>query len=280
MAHRGRHLASSLAYIRAVFDDYKLYSGVTSFHGRVAEIGPGDNCGVGMLFLNDGCESVDLLDRFRSIRDRAQQATIYGALLDEEPARAQRLGRYNISDDTSFLGLTWHDGEDAAAERFFTAEHGRYDYIVSRAVFEHVYDPILAFRCMFDVLNLGGMLLHKVDLRDHGMFTPDFHELKFLEVPDWLYPHMTRSSGKPNRVLIAHYRSVLEELGMKYSIKVTCLAGIGDITPHLEFNDIPADQREKSLTYIRSARSRFATSLQSMSDEDLCVAGIFIVAKK
>jgi SAM-dependent methyltransferase len=280
MAHRDRDLDGSLAYIQGVFDDYKHYARLDSFGGRVAEVGPGDNCGVGLLFLADGCESVDLVDRFRSTRDVHQQAAIYGALLDRIPALRARFPGVDLSDDANFSGITWHDGPRAAAERFFSDRSGAYDYIVSRAVLEHVYDPERAIEGMVGALRSGGMLLHKVDLRDHGLFTPEFHELKFLEVSDWLYPHLTRSLGSPNRVLVDRYREVLDRLGMRSSILVTRLAGVGAITPHLEFDEISPNLRERSLSFVRSVRDRFAPSLRAISDEDLCVAGLFIVAEK
>ena len=35
------------------------------FHGRAAEVGPGDLSGVGLKLLGEGCFHVDLVDRFR-----------------------------------------------------------------------------------------------------------------------------------------------------------------------------------------------------------------------
>jgi len=52
----------------------------------------------------------------------------------------------------------------------------------------------------------GGMLLHKVDLRDHGMFSGAHHELKYFEVPTGSTLH-DRCCGRPNRVLVSAYRN-------------------------------------------------------------------------
>ena len=93
---------SSLTYIEKVFNDYKYYSGVQRFKGRVAEVGPGDNCGVGMLFLADDCESVDLVDRFYSNRNSQQQALIYQALIDRHPQSIAKFCDFDINDETSF----------------------------------------------------------------------------------------------------------------------------------------------------------------------------------
>ncbi len=42
-AHLGRSIESSLAYIDAVFNDYKRYSGVAQFSGNVAEVACGSS---------------------------------------------------------------------------------------------------------------------------------------------------------------------------------------------------------------------------------------------
>lgn len=278
-AHVGRSMESSLAYIEEVFNDYKRYSGVDHFVGRVAEVGPGDNCGVGLMCLADGCTSVDLVDRFYSKRDVGQHAAIYRALIERHAGPFAKLGGFDVEDEATFPGLRRYYGESAAAETFF-AEPDRYDFIVSRAVLEHVYDPRLAIERMVAALKHGGRLLHKVDFRDHSMFSDYLHELKFFEVPDWLYPRMTRDTGRPNRILIDTYRGALSELIPDHEILVTRLAGVGDIDPHLPYERIDAARRKAAVDYVRSVRSKFARSLRAISDEDLSVAGIFFVARK
>ncbi len=278
-AHAALDTDSSLAYLEEVFADYKRYGGVDRFSGRVAEVGPGDSCGVGLLFLEDGCDQVDLVDRYYTRRDVARQARIYRALFEAHPALADRLPAPDFTDERSFRGLLRHCGPEASGEEFFVRHRG-YDAIVSRAVLEHLYDPVAALRRMAEALEPGGRLLHKVDLRDHGMFSNHFHELKFLEVPDRLYARMTRASGRPNRVLLHEYREALQAIGLEFTLLVTHLAGVGPIEPHLPYPAIPADARARSLDYVRGVRPRLARSLRSVADEDLSVAGVFLVARK
>ena len=278
-AHVGRSMESSLAYIEEVFNDYKRYSGASHFTGRVAEVGPGDNCGVGLMCLADGCASVDLVDRFYSKRDDRQHAAIYQALIERYAERFAKLGDFDVNDETTFRGLKRYYGESAAAETFF-AEPDRYSFIVSRAVLEHVYDPRRAILRMVSALKRDGVLLHKVDFRDHSMFSDNMHELKFFEVSDFLYSRMTRDTGRPNRVLVNTYRQVLTEVIPDHEILVTRLAGVGDIEPHLQYDRIDGVRRKKAVDYVRSVRSKFCKSLRAISDEDLSVAGIFLVAWK
>jgi SAM-dependent methyltransferase len=277
--HSSLSLDESIAYVDEVFDDYKQTSGVEEFHGRVAEVGPGDNCGVALLFLADGCERVDLADRFYARRDTRHHSFIYQRLVEEHPELRNRCKNYPPADESDFEGIHRYYGQEASAESFFR-NHGLYDFIVSRATFEHVMSPISALSSMTNALKPGGLLLHKVDLRDHGMFSPNFHELQFLEVPAWLYPRMTRGSGRPNRILVHQYRETLQKEKLAFSIAVTRLAGVGDIFPYRQYEQIPQEMRQKSIDYVRSVRPRFARCFKLVSDEDLSVAGFFLVAKK
>ena len=277
--HTGLEVDASVEYIRMVYEDYRRYSGLDTFHGRLAELGPGDNCGVALLFLRDGCDSADLLDRFYSKRDPAVQRRIYERLFADSPSLAARFAQADPSADDSFPGVRWHYGPSAAAEVFFR-EHRDFDLIVSRAVLEHLYDPIGAIHDMARALKPGGVMMHAVDLRDHGIFSTRFHELKYLEVPGAIYPHMTRASGGPNRILTPAYREALAEEGLEFRILVAGLAGSGLLEEYAEWDDVPKALRAQSLAFVRTVRDGFASSLRAMSDEDLAVNSIFIVARR
>lgn len=275
--HAGFDASVSVNYIREVFEDFRTYASIEHFHGRVAEIGPGDNCGVGMLMVADGAESVDLVDRFYSARDTERQAVVYEALL-AEPSVAARFPGADVRDEATFSGLKRYYGPDASAEVFFGA-HRDYAFIVSRAVMEHLYDPELAIAGMASALAPDGMMLHKVDLRDHGMFTPVFHPLKFLQVPEPVYARMTRASGRPNRILVDAYRRALDATSLDYEILVTGLAGVGDINPHVPYDRLAPGQRKQAEDYVQSVRHTFAEPYRSMSVSDLAVTGIFFIAR-
>lgn len=277
-AHAERELEESIQYIEEVFYDYKIYSGLDKFYGSVAEVGPGDNSGVGLLFLSDGCARVDLVDRFYSKRDSTRQSRIYSELFSKYDS-LNKLGYKKFEEGLDFHGLDIKFGPTASAEQYFDRPL-TFDFIVSRAVFEHVYNPRLALRRMVAALKEDGMLLHKVDLRDHGMFSEQFHELKFLEVPDYLYKQMTTASGRPNRVMITEYRALLDELPVSYKLLITRLAGVGEITPHIEFDVLPEKLKQQSREYVNSVKHKFSKSIKKLPIDDLCVSGFFLVAKK
>lgn len=162
----------------------------------------------------------------------------------------------------------------------FFRNHTDYDFIVSRAVLEHVDDPGLSLRLMAQALKPGGMMLHKVDLTDHGMFTPEHGDLTFLRFPDWYYSLMAKGSGRPNRVLIDQYRSIMESTGLVYHLLVTKLVGGRTIVPHTEWDDIDQGVRTQALSEVCSVRTTLAKDFQMKEDRDLAVSGVFIVARK
>jgi SAM-dependent methyltransferase len=270
-------VGAAVSYVETVFSRYKILAGIKRFHGRVAEIGPGDNCGVGLMLLADGCEQVDLADRFFSIRDDKKNTDLYKSLQERHPS-LQSIVRV-VDDRIHARGLSISYGPEAAAEQFFRTP-SVYDFIVSAAVLEHLSNPVQAIKCMVRSLKEGGRMIHVVDLRDHGMFSKRFHELKFLEVPELVYPQMVNCSGKPNRVLINDYRQALDALPVEYTLFVGRLAGIGPIEPMSEWSDIPDRLKEQSRQYVRAVKPAFARRIRAITDDDLCITFFALVATK
>ena len=174
--HAQLSLDESIRYIENVFDDYKRYGEIGHFEGNVAEIGPGDCAGVALLCRADGCEHVDLIDRYASYRDPARLARIYQAL-----AARHDLARFQMGagwDDRALRGIDWHIGR--SAEEFFgrqTPENrAPYDYIISRCVLEYLQgDTLATLTALARALRPGGKMVHKIDLRDDGWFSSSGH---------------------------------------------------------------------------------------------------------
>lgn len=277
--HESLDLVESIQYVETVVADYLRYSGRPSLDGKAAEVGPGDNCGVALLLLEGGCQTVDLVDRFYSRRDSTRQADIYRELARRHPGVARILQAVDFANETTFPGLRRLYGEVASAESFFQ-EGQDYDVILSRAVLEHVRDPLLSLRRMATALSPTGLLLHKVDLRDHGMFSVHHGELTWLESPGWLHRRMSTGSGRPNRILFHQYRSALAMLPLDVELLVTRLAGVGEIEPHLAYASIPESLRARSLAFVASRSARFAAEFRRVDPADLSVTGFFLVGRK
>jgi SAM-dependent methyltransferase len=271
MAHKNLAVSESLSYIDWVYGDYRDEAGIDKFHGKIAEIGPGDNCGVALRFVADGAGQVDLVDRFYTRRNEGKQSEIYRALI----ARDHIPGYAGFDREDQFPHITRHYGARASAEQFF-ADHGGYDFIVSRAVMEHVVDPKLSITRMKSALKPGGTMIHVVDLKDHGMFTAyNFHELKFLEIPEWVYVEMSRARGRPNREPLSSYRDLLPGS----NIKVTSLVGDDRLEP-VAYEDIPRDQRDAAIALVRRHKKKLQPRFQKEEDQDLAVSGFIITWRR
>lgn len=268
---------SSLQYIERIHADYLAYGGVDGiggFSGVVGEIGPGDNFGLALLLLGGGATEVHALDRYRSERDADAQRTIYAALSEKHGLAGLFSGP---PAEETIRHLHYHAGEPA--ETFFRDHDIRFDAILSRAVLEHLYDPLGALSDMAARLNPGGRLVHRIDFRDHGMFAGR-HPLTFLTVPGAVYKHMVRGAGRPNRVLLPDYRAWLAGSGMAGTLSITRLAGVEGAIAPAAWKDIDEELRHRALETVTAIRPRLRSPFAAMTDEDLAVAGTVLEARK
>jgi hypothetical protein len=135
---------------------------------------------------------------------------------------------------------------------------------------------------MHRLLAPGGWMIHKVDFRDHDMYTGfGFHPLTFLTISDGLYRRMSLDSGKPNRQLIDYYREKMKALGYQSRIYVTHLAGQQEeVVPHVSLSEKGINPSSRTRKLLNEIRPRLAPQYRALPDEDLMVAGIFLVARK
>ena len=288
--HRAFSLEESLAYVNAQFDDYVRYGGLTPEQMRglsVFELGFGDNIGVALRFLAAGASRVVCLDKFYSVRDEEQHRRVYLAL--REGLNAEERARFDEAIDLSsgikvnderlhcIYGTTVEESEELRDGETF-------DLIISRGAIQDIYEPDAAFAAMDRLLKPGGRMWHKIDLSDQGMFsTNDMNPLTFLTVSDAVYRMMALDSSKPNRKTIDYYRQKMNELGYESKMLVTEVAGRqrkGDLHPHKERPEYGTDFGDETLAVVREVRPRLNPRYRNLSDEDLMVAGIFIIARK
>jgi SAM-dependent methyltransferase len=283
--HRDSVVADSVDYIERVFNDYLRYSGLktTDLEDKsVLELGPGDSYGVALRFIAAGARRVQTVDRVVAWRDPGYQRRIYEALL----ARLDPEGRRRVEAVLSMDGdavafdpgrLRMREGvpiEEAASE----LEPGSFDMIVSRAVVEHIYDTDTAFAEMSTLLAPGGTLAHKVDMRDHGLFSGEgLHPLTFLTIPAPLYRMMVENTGQPNRKFLPYYRALMGSLGFDARFWITHLIGREEeIEPHVEI--VPEVDMAPAAALAEEIRGKLREPYRSMPAEDLAVSGVFIVA--
>ncbi len=273
-AHSNRDLADSLRYIEDNYHFYSAHLESEHWEGVVAEIGPGDNLGVEVLLLSHGATEVHAIDRYAPYRDESKHALIYEALARRY--HCESLFRSGWTPQ-GIPGLHYHSGR--AAEEFFTSEGIEFDAILSRAVLEHLYDPLGALDHMEAALKSGGRLIHQVDLGDHDMF-PYHPPLTFLTIPRWIYRRMVVNGGRPNRVMLDRYRGWLAESQLQGEILVTMLVGSNDFIGPIPWEEIPLHRRNAALEHVHTVRPKLAREFREVADEDLAISSFALIATK
>jgi SAM-dependent methyltransferase len=274
MRHAKLSIDESVNYIEGVWRDYLAWSARSALSGRIIEIGPGDNFGVALLFLANGTSEVIAIDKFAPEREPSRQTAVYQALSQ----RHDMAGLFDgAPSEQAIRNLTYMPG--MSAERYFGNAPPPFDAVISRAVLEHLDDPLAALDAMWRGLRPGGLLLHRIDLRDHGMFA-GAHPLSFLTVAEWLYSAMTKEIGLPNRILLPAYRDFVGMRGWPGRIGITRLVGVPGDFPALAWEQLPEEARRVSLAAVKHIRPRLAAPFRHIDDRDLAVAGFVLTAEK
>ena len=289
--HLKFNLDESLAYVNTQYDDYMKYGELSpaSLRGkRVFELGFGDNVGVALKFLAV-CEmrQAVCLDKFYATRDQNHQRRIYEALRDtlneEERKRfdeAIDLASPDLEMNPEKLKCIYGVDVENASE---LADAEPFDLIISRAAVQDIYEPDIAFAAMDRLLVPGGLMMHKIDLSDQGMFRDNgLHPMTFLTVSEGVYRRMAVDSGRPNRKLMGYYRDKMKELGYETKILITEVfgrRGMGDLD-HVEQLEAGAPHTESARALVAEIRPRLAPPFKNLPDEELMVSGIFLIAKK
>lgn len=288
-SHVSKTLKESVAYIQEQFQDYLAYGEMTSadlLEKRVLELGFGDNVGVGLLFIAAGASSMFGIDKFYSKRDITREREIYLALREtlDGTEKARFDNAVELSDGITFNsnrikplnGLTL----EQATARLFSDNH-QFDLIVSRAVLEEIYDPEGVLRASDQLLRPGGMMLHKIDLSDYGIFRDaGMHPLTFLTIPRFLYEKMASDSGIPNRKMMGYYQQKFEEMG--YATRIFVCSTVGSTAPVLWNETVEKESQRATIasSLIRQIRPKLHREFKDLLVEELMVDGIFIAARK
>jgi SAM-dependent methyltransferase len=247
---RGRDGVEGARYFEAVAADYGVIaeaSGVGAsgtFAGKhVLELGPGDTRAVALLAKLGGAATWEGFDAFDiQSRDARYVEPMYSAIL------AGRAGRRTAREMLD--GCRVHTSPEALLRG-----GRRFDLVVSRAVLEHVRDLAALFSLLSRVVTDGAVLIHKVDLRAHGIRRD--HELDFLRFSDRAWRAMSSHIDLPNRERVSTYLSLAEGCGLRTAWAAT--------THRIE----PAD--------VEAVRRELAPPFRAMDARELSVLGLWLV---
>ena len=284
--HRNYAVEDSVEYVDRVFADYLTYAGLGAgdlIGKRVLELGPGDSFGVALRFLAAGAETVQTVDRVLAWRDAEYQRRVYQALLArlDPTERARAEAALRIDSGFSFAPERLRVTEGVPIEQAAAGlEPQSFDLIVSRAVVEHIFDTDTAFEQMQRLLRPGGTMAHKIDMRDHGLFSGEgLHPLTFLTVPAPLYRMMVENTGQPNRKLLPYYRLLLARLGLEAEFWITHLIDReAELEPHPAV--LAGEELAASLAMVEEIRPKLRHPYREMAGSDLAVSGAFAVARR
>jgi len=246
---RERDGADGADYFEAVARDYETIArasgaGGALFDGkRVLELGPGDTRAVALLARLAGAASWDGFDAFDiQSRDRRYVEDIYARILARRSeGRSSRELLEGCKMHTSLASLA------AGGKRF--------DVVVSRAVLEHVRDLGALFAAVARVATDDAVLIHKVDLRAHGI--EHRHELDFLRFSERTWRAMSSHVDLPNRVRAPAYLELAESVGLRT---------VWARTTHLV-------ERARA----EAIRAELAPPFRAMDAGDLSVLGLWLV---
>src|SRR5262249_19830535 len=115
----------------------------------------------------------------------------------------------------------------------------------------------------------------------YGMFSKHgFDRLEFLSVPDVIYRYMVEASGQSNRRMVNYYRETLSLLNYNSQLYITSVSAKRSpepwpltLKPGIHFDD-------EDLAQIRKIRPRLLNRYRTLTDADLLISGVFLVARK
>jgi SAM-dependent methyltransferase len=275
-------IEAAAAYIERTFDDYARYGGWTP--GELAgksflEAGPGDNLGTGLLFLAHGAARYATIDKFYSRHDPERARAIHERLERNFP------GTRPAPFDPSRIESVYGHGAQEADKVFPAAS---FDGILSRAVLHEIYEAEAALAALDRVLKPGGWMMHKIDLRDDGLFSGHgFHPLEFLTISGPVYWLISYNTDKTCRRPLPVYRDIMRRLGYEARFLIT---GIIETSGYRAAEN-PAGQGKETLTagvdygdehasLLESIRPRLSAPFRCLSGSDLLTAGVFLAARK
>ncbi|MHB1083834.1 MAG: methyltransferase domain-containing protein [Thiobacillus sp.] len=253
-------------YFQRCFDDYFAQLGVKQsgrteyLRGkRILEYGPGDVPGVAILMVAQGADQVMCVDRFPMVRMSPKNVQIVKIMLE------RLVGPFRDRAEACFRQPAHPEsGFDPGRIDYLVRPSGlsglsdEVDLVMSRAVLEHVNDLPATFRDMYAALKPGGIAIHQVDLKSHGLHRKN--PLDFLDWPTWLWSLMYSAKGVPNRLRVNAYRDAIVQSGLEVvTLTPTVLAAPDD---------------------VRAIRPDLARPFKALSDEDLSWLGFWLVCRK
>ncbi len=223
------------------------------------EYGPGDLPGVALLMYARGAARVTCADRFPLVRVSEKNQAVLRILMDRlPPAQRDRAATAFTVAGSPASGFREDAIRYVVTANGCVGQHAAYSLVYSRAVLEHVNDLAATFADMWQALRPGGLAIHEVDLKSHGLHRKDI--LDFLCWPDWAWSLMYSNKGYPNRWRIDRYRQLAAETGF-------------------DVLSLAPDERAPA-SAIAAVRGELPARFEALTDEDLSCLSFWMVLRR
>lgn len=182
---------------------------------EILELGPGNSIALALNCLCCGSKKYWMADKYpRILKNDEQKKNLLEHIAYFEDKYHCSLNNYinkkNMELNESFLVYIQNGVEDLS-----DIPSSSIDIILSISVFEHVKNIDKSFQEMERVLKNGGIIYHRIDMRDHYNFNRPF---KFLKYSDYIWNNFLTKEGfsYTNRLRVDDF----EKLLLKYNFKI------------------------------------------------------------
>ena len=222
------------------------------------EYGPGDLPGVAALMGARGAAKVWCVDRFPLVNLSTKNAQALQTLIAAEPEPGRTRLAACFGRDARGMTLSPERIQYLVRPSGLSQMRSEVDLVYSRAVLEHVDDLEASLADMLTALRPGGLGIHLVDLRSHGLHWRN--PLDFLTWSPRLWAWMYSAKGVPNRWRVDRYRAILARLPVEVLVlEPTHLASLDDVA---------------------EVRGQLAEPFRQVCDDDLRCLGFWLVFRK
>ena len=253
-------------YFSRCFGDYaeQIGIGAREFPDYLAgksilEYGPGDVLGVALLMYAHGAIRVTCVDKFPLSSLSPKNIKVYTHILNSLDAKhRERADGAFMERGNPASGFKPDIMTYKVTKNGLSGASGGYDLIISRAVLEHVSDLEETMRDIQRGLKAGGISVHQVDLKSHGL--DRYIAFDFLTWPSTIYKLMYNHKGFPNRWRVDKYKALAARAG-------------------LEIKKLrPTDQLSQEK--VKSVYPKVAREFRDLSLEDLSWLGFWMTLER
>lgn len=234
-------------------DTFNKYD-ITFKNKQIIELGPGNSIVLALNCLRNGAKKYQMVDKYpRILKTEMQRKHLLEQVTYFENKCNCDMSNFITKNDLEFNDVSLAYVKNSA-EDLKEIPSSSIDIILSISVFEHVKDVEASFQEMKRVLKEGGIMYHRIDLRDHYNFNKPF---KFLKYSDYIWTNFLTKEGfsYTNRLRVDDFGNLLT----KYNFEIL------NITKDVYENELP--------------NMKFDEKFRNKKMDDLRTVGITLLAK-